>query len=240
MIKDFNFYTFPKSLSFRTDLSRYYNEFITRNIDNPYLKVNPSFKKDFQWTRIYDMKYDITRQLKFDFTATNIARIDEPPGGVEKQRYSSTYDYWRDSVKTNLRNGGRTTTYNHFINVTYTIPVNKLPLLSWLNANARYSADYTWLAGPLYPDSLNINLGNSIKNHSELTFTAMANFSTIYSKSKFLKRIESNTQPGAAQRMKAELKTVTYSKENVNFKANSREINSSQSEDKRYKSKDHR
>ena len=61
-------------------------------------------------------------------------------------------------------------TYNHFINITYNLPVNKLPLLSWVNANARYSADYTWLAGPLFPDSMNINLGNSIKNHSEMTF----------------------------------------------------------------------
>ena len=121
---------------------------------------------------------------------------------------------------TNLRNFGRTTTYNHFINVTYTIPVNKLPLLSWVNANARYGADYTWLAGPLFPDSMNINLGNSIKNHNELTFTAMANLSTLYSKSKFLKNIENNTRPDAAQRMKVELKTVTYTKDNVNFKAN--------------------
>ena len=132
-----------------------------------------------------------------------------------------SYDEWRDSVMTNLRNGGRTTTYNHFINVTYTIPVNKLPLLSWVNANARYGADYTWLAGPLFPDSMNINLGNSIKNHNELTLTAMANLSTLYTKSKFLKNIENNTRPDAAQRMKAELKTVTYTKDNVNFKANS-------------------
>ncbi|MGA2406904.1 MAG: cell surface protein SprA [Bacteroidales bacterium] len=220
IIKDFNFYTFPKNLSFRTDLSRSYNELITRDINDPYLKITPSFKKDFEWTRIYDIKYDITRQLKFDFTATNLARIDEPPGGVGKNRYSSSYRAWRDSVLVNLRNGGRTTNYNHFINVTYTIPVNKLPLLSWINANARYSADYTWLAGPLFPDSLKINLGNSIKNHNEMTFTTMANLSSLYSKLKFLKSIENNTQPGAAQKMKAELKTVTYSKENVNFKAN--------------------
>ncbi len=92
--------------------------------------------------------------------------------------------YWRDSVMTNLRNFGRTTNYNHFINVTYTIPVNKLPLLSWVNANARYGSDYTWLAGPLYPDSMNINIGNSIKNHNELTLTAMANLSTLYGKVK--------------------------------------------------------
>jgi len=220
IVKDFNFYTFPKSLSFRTDLTRYYNELITRNINNPYLKVTPSFKKDFEWSRIYDIKFDITRQLKFDFTATDLARIDEPQGGVSKSRYASTYNMWRDSVLTNLRRGGRTTTYNHFINVTYNLPVNKLPLLSWVNANARYSSDYTWLAGPLFPDSMKINLGNSIKNHSEMTFTGMANFASLYTKLKFLKNIENNTMPGAAQRMKADLRTVTYTRDNVSFKAN--------------------
>jgi cell surface protein SprA len=220
IIKDFNFYAFPKSISFRTDLNRTYNELITRDINNPYLQITPSFKKDFEWTRMYDFKYDITRNLKFDFTATNLSRIDEPPGGVDKTRYSSLYDAWRDSVLINLRKGGRTTDYNHFMNVTYTIPVNKLPLLSWLNANARYSADYTWLAAPLFPDSLKINLGNSIKNHSEMTFTAMANLSTLYTKLKFLKKIENITQPGAAQKMKADLITVTYTKENISFKAN--------------------
>ena len=37
---------------------------------------------------MFDIKYDVTRQLKFDFTATNISRIDEPDGGVDKKRYS--------------------------------------------------------------------------------------------------------------------------------------------------------
>jgi cell surface protein SprA len=220
IIKDFNFYVFPKSLSFRTDISRYYNEIKTRNINNPYLKVTPSFRKDFEWTRMYDFKFDITRQLKFDFTANSIARIDEPSGGVDKQRYSDTYRDWRDSVRVNLRNFGRTTTYNHFMNLTYNIPVNKLPLLSWVNANARYGADYTWLAGPVFPDSMKINMGNSIKNHNELTLSVMASLSTIYSKSKFLKNIENNTRPDAQKKTKPELKTVTYKKENINFRPN--------------------
>jgi cell surface protein SprA len=220
IVKDFNFYIFPKSFSFRTDLNRYYNEVKTRNINNPYLKIAPTYKKDFEWSRIYDFKYDVTRQLKFDFTATNLARIDEPEGGVDRNRYSSNYDIWRDSVMTNLKNFGRNTTYNHFINLTYTIPVNKLPLLSWVNANARYGADYTWLAGPVYPDSMNINIGNSIKNHNELTFTAMANFATLYAKSKFLKRIENNTRPDAALRMKPQTRTVNYTRDNISLKQN--------------------
>jgi cell surface protein SprA len=220
IIKDFNFYLFPKSLSFRTDLNRYYNEIKTRNINNPYLKVDPSFRKDFEWTRIYDFKYDISRQLKFDFNATNLARIDEPQGGVDKSRYASTYNSWRDSVLVNLKNFGRTTNYTHFINITYTVPINKLPLLSWLNANARYGTNYTWLAGPLFPDSMNIHLGNSIKNQNELSLTGMASLTSLYNSVKFLKNIENNTRPDAQQRTKGDLQTITYTREKVNFKAN--------------------
>ncbi len=220
VIKDFNFYIFPKSLSFRTDVNRYYNEVKTRNINNPNLRITPSFRKDFEWSRLFDIKYDITRQLKFDFTSTNIARIDEPAGGVDRRRYQSEYDNWRDSVLTNLKSFGRPTSYNHYINLTYNIPVNKLPFLSWVNANARYGANYTWLAGPLFPDSLNIDLGNIIKNNSDVTLSVMANLTTLYSKSKFLKNIENNTRPDGGQRMKVESKTVTFSRENINFRPN--------------------
>ena len=218
LIKDFNFYIFPKSISVRTDLSRYYNEVKTRNINNPYLRIEPTFSKDFEWNRIYDFKYDITRQLKLDFTATNIARIDEPSGGVDKTRYGNLYETWRDSVLTNLKNFGRTTSYNHFINLTYNVPVNKIPLLTWINANIRYGANYNWLAGSLYPDSMRIDLGNIIKNHNELSLTSQANFTTLYAKSKFLKNIENVTRPDA-QNKKTEYRTVTYSREDVDFKS---------------------
>ncbi|MGB8491575.1 MAG: cell surface protein SprA, partial [Bacteroidales bacterium] len=220
LIKDFNFYAFPRSISFRTDMTRYYNEVKTRNINNPNLLITPTFRKDFEWTRLFDIKYDITRQLKFDFTSTNIARIDEPEGAADRRRYQSDYNNWRDSVITNLKNFGRTTSYNHYINVTYNLPINKLPMLSWVTANARLGTDYSWIAGALYPDTMKINLGNAIKNHNDLTFTGMANLQTLYSKSRFLKNIENNTRPDAVQRMKTEFRTVTYSRNNVNFRAN--------------------
>ncbi|NLV18943.1 MAG: cell surface protein SprA [Bacteroidetes bacterium] len=218
IIKDFNFYVFPRSITIRNDFSRFYNEVTTRNINNPNLKISPTFKKDFLWTRMYDVKYDITRQLKVDFTATNIARIDEPEGGVDRNRYKSEYEIWRDSIVHNIKNFGRNTSYNHYINVNYNLPINKLPLLSWLSSTARYGADYTWQAGAVYPDSLNINLGNTIRNNSQLTFTAMANLSSLYSKSKFLKNIETNTRPGASARMTPEYRTETYTRQNVNIR----------------------
>ncbi|MCK7537215.1 MAG: hypothetical protein MZV63_42745 [Marinilabiliales bacterium] len=91
----------------RTDIYRYYNEVKTRNINNPGLLIEPIFTKDFQWTRFYDIKYDITKQLKFDFTASTIARIDEPAGGVDSDRYPDIYDEWRDSVMTSLSQFGQ-------------------------------------------------------------------------------------------------------------------------------------
>ncbi|MFO7851228.1 MAG: cell surface protein SprA [Bacteroidota bacterium] len=219
LIRDFNFYLLPRHVGIRTDLSRYYNEVKTRNINNEYIKIKPTFRKDFEWTRFYDIKYDITKQLKVDFTATNISRIDEPEGGVDRERYTDQYQAWKDSVLINLRNFGRNTHYNHIINVNYNIPINKLPLLSWLNSNLRYRASYDWLAGALYPDSMNINLGNTIKNSSTGQLSAQANLTNLYNKSNFLKNIERNTRPGAAQRMQTEYRTVTYTRERVDLTA---------------------
>jgi cell surface protein SprA len=218
IIKDFNFYLLPKSISIRNELSRDYNEIRTRDIDNPDMIINPTYRKDFEWTRIYDVKYDVTRQLKIDFTATNLARIDEPDGPVDKKEYPDEYRIWRDSVLKELKRFGRTTSYTHIINATYTIPVNKLPLLGWINSNARYTAEYDWLAGPVYPDSLGINVGNTIKNSNELTLTTMGNLAALYSKSKFLKRVESDTRPESNHHLKNEFRTVTYTKDNVSFK----------------------
>jgi cell surface protein SprA len=219
LIKDFNIYLFPKHVTVRTELYRYYNEVKTRNISNPDLLIEPVFTKDFQWTRFYDIKYDITKQLKADFTASSIARIDEPAGGADRRRYPELFDAWRDSVMTNLTNLGRTTNYYHLLNVNYNLPVNKLPLLSWVTSNARYGARYDWIAGTVFPDSMNIIPGNTIKNSSNGQFTIQANLTNLYGKIKFLKEIEANTQPGAKRRMSLGYEEVTHTRRGLILKA---------------------
>jgi cell surface protein SprA len=219
LIKDFNIYLFPKHITVRTELYRYYNEIKTRNINNPDLLIEPVFTKDFQWTRFYDIKYDITKQLKADFTASSIARIDEPAGGADRRRYPELFDAWRDSVMTNLANLGRTTNYYHLFNVNYNIPVNKLPLLSWVTSNARYSSRYDWIAGTIFPDSMNIVPGNTIKNSSNGQFTLQANLTNLYGKVKFLKEIEATTQPGAKRRMSLGYEEVTHTRRGLILKA---------------------
>ena len=44
----------------------------------------PTYSKDFTWNRLYTLNWDITQALRFDFNATNQARIDEPMGMVNR------------------------------------------------------------------------------------------------------------------------------------------------------------
>ena len=47
LLKDFNFYTLPKSISFQTDFDRYNNKTQFRNINNPDFILPPYFNKSF-------------------------------------------------------------------------------------------------------------------------------------------------------------------------------------------------
>lgn len=190
LIKDMNFYYLPSRLSFRTDMDRSYLEKQTRNINNPDFIVQPTFKKDFFWNRYYDMKFDLSRNLKFDFSATNIARIDEPEGRYNKEL--DYYETYRDSLWTNIKNMGRTTSYFHNFNLSYTLPINKIPLLDWVTMNTRYNGTYGWDAGPVIPDDPvfgPIELGNSIKNSYTIQLNGQLNLVNLYNKSNYLKSI---------------------------------------------------
>ena len=220
IIKDMNFYPVPNYLSFRTDLYRHYNEVKTRNINNPYLKIDPTFRKDFEWNRYYDFKYDITKALKFDFSANNRARIDEPDGGVDKHRYKDEYQAWKDSILTNLRNLGRTTRYHHVINATYTLPINKIPMLNWVSASARYSATYEWDVGPVFHDTLNIDLGNTIINSNMAQINGQLNMMNLYNKVGFLKKVNQRYRGGQRQPpTEKRYKTVRFKRDKLNLKA---------------------
>ena len=43
----------------------------------------PTYLKNFNWVRTYDMKYDLTKGIKFTFSATNNAIIKEPNGIID-------------------------------------------------------------------------------------------------------------------------------------------------------------
>ena len=164
LLKDMNFYFYPSRFSFRTDLNRDYAERKIRNLANPGIKIDTIVSKNFIWNRYYDLQFDLTRALKFDFSATNSSRVDEPEGVLRKGQ--GDYEEKMDSLWREIFTFGRNTRYNHNFNVAYTIPINKIPLLNWVSSSARYSATYGWDVGPITADT--IVLGNNVKNSNNI------------------------------------------------------------------------
>jgi cell surface protein SprA len=211
LIKDMNFYLGPTLVSFRTDMIRKYQQSLIRDITLENSIIEPTYKKDFTWNRNYDLKYSLTKGLKFEYSATNKARIDEKEGIMDKN--SPNYQSMRDTIWDNIMRGGRNINYTHSINASYTIPIDKLPLLGWTSATARYKATFDWTASPQL-DS--IQLGNTLSNSNTINLSSSLNFSKIYSKVPFLKNISDKMRRGANANKK--YKDVKYVKENVRLK----------------------
>ena len=178
LIKDFNVKPLPSSVSFRNDMNRVVDQTQVRNIsDGPY-QIPATFYKNFTWTRQYNMRWELTKSLSFDYAATNISRIDEPYGLINTTQK-------KDSLLDRIKKGGRNTNYNQSFNSSYNLPMQKMPLLDWTNIRLNYSATYTWTAGSL----IEPGIGNTIANTQNRGLTGELNWSQLYSKNRFLKYV---------------------------------------------------
>jgi len=206
IFQQINFTPLPSRFSFRTDLDRRYNERFLQRVTEPgtlptTAGIKGVFYKSFYINRIYDLKWDITKALIFDYTATNRGVIDEGVGqsiGNSDQAISNRGQQWE-----NLKRGGRTTNFNQTAAITYRLPLDKFPLTDWISADARYSAHYTWQAAstaltipfPVVPGDTVLRLGNTIQNNAELSANGKIDLVKLYNKVKFLNIINNAPPP---------------------------------------------
>ena len=189
-IKEFNFYLMPQTIAFTTDLNRNYNEVLKRNLTPELtLPMQPTFNKNFLWTRRFNLKHKFTRSLSLEFATNSNSIIGEPQGYVDNNTL-------RDSLMNSLfGNGGRLNNYNHNINLRYNLPINKLPYLNWVNASLSYGGRYEWAASPIIATESQaeedfINPGNSITNGNSKNANVTFNMLTFYNNFKYLKRLQ--------------------------------------------------
>lgn len=183
LLKDINFSLLPSVLNFRVELNRLYSENTLRNNDpNNFIPIRTSFNKNFQINRLYGVSWDLSKSLKLDFNATNLSIIDEPEGRITGLK--------RDTVWQNLKKLGRTTNYNHTVSLSYTVPINKVPGLDFINLVTRYQTQFNWMAEPLLTlNDPNINFGNTIQNTRTVQVNPTLNMSTLYNKFGIYRRL---------------------------------------------------
>lgn len=191
LLKDININPLPNAINFRIDVDRFYSENSLRNNDPANsIPINTTYNKNFLITRVYGISWNLTKSLTLDFDATNYSIIDEPDGKINGMK--------RDTVWQNLIRLGRTTDYSHNLNITYNLPINKLPGLDWVNVATRYGTSFNWQTEPLSTlRDPNINLGNTIQNSRTIQINPTLNFTGLYNKIGFLKRAKNDADgPG--------------------------------------------
>ena len=214
VVKELNINPLPSSFTFNTNVNRFIS---TRRFRLP---LEPVFEFDdriFDWRRRYTLKWDLMRNLKMNLVAENRSIIDElrqtgiAANPADRQwvdengafqtvsNDQQVKDYWMD----NLRDGGRNTDYNHQLSLNYTLPTKNIRILNWISTKAIYKADYGWIAGPLIligdPND-NIGPGAVIQNSQDRSINGTFNFDKLYSKSKYLKKIEGSGSSNSRRR----------------------------------------
>jgi cell surface protein SprA len=207
IIKDFNLALYPNQYGFNTDYTDTYSEYISRSL-YPGIVITPIILRERVWNRMYTLGWDITQKLKFNFNARNTSRQD-----ISLTPGSDTLD---------TDQSWRNTHYGHEYNVSYTLPFNKLPILSWTNTTATYRANYDWDAPVVVGGADFPNPGNTVRNANNFQLTNTFNLLNLYNKSAYLKEVNQEFDGRATK--KRDMKDVAYEAEKLNIPAGGKRV----------------
>ena len=177
----------PQSISFNSEMTRNYYELQERDLESLEDQNLPlTFSEQFLWNRDFSLRWDFTRNLHFNFQSATRAEIEEPYTPVNKDLYPEQYMAWKDSVKQSIRNWGTPLDYQQQVTVSYQFPLNKLPILDWVNGDMSYTGRYTWVRGTELDDGT--SLGNTITSNRNMNINGSFNLELLYNHFPFLKK----------------------------------------------------
>jgi len=185
-LKDWELQWLPNSISFLTNMSRYYFEQQVRSETDQMFQLPVSVSKNFLWDRQLAITWNLTKSLNFTFNSNTSARIEEPAGPVNKKLFPDQYKEWKDSIWSSIAKLGTPWAYNQTFTGTYRAPFNRISFLDFLTGNVTYNATYRWDRGATVDGE---RLGNTISSQSSWNADGRINFETLYNKWSFLKEV---------------------------------------------------
>ena len=215
-IKEINLNWLPQSIAFNTEMLRHYYELQLRDLevlttgsmtgeDTGIEGIPVSVAKEFLWNRDFALRWDLTKNLRFNFTSATHAEIEEPYGVVNKDLYPDEYTAWKDTVRRSLLSLGRPIDYQQTFNATYKVPFDKFPITDWISTDLRFASSYNWDRGVSLSDG--IEMGNTISNQRSIDVNSRFNLEALYNKVPYLKKVNrrfsaSYRKPAAAKGQK--------------------------------------
>ncbi len=179
LIRDLNFNPIPKTFAINSSINRNYNEQQSRNLVAGLSPQPKLTQRRFLFDWDYTIALDLTKSISTNFNATNSYMYDTFGSGEELQIFD------------NFFNTGRPNHYHQKLNVTYKLPIDKLPILNFIKADIGYTADFDWQATS---QSFVDKIGNVIQNSNTKNINTNINFAKFYKKLGFQKLLLSKNK----------------------------------------------
>ena len=167
IIKDFNFNLLPNNISINSSIIRGYNEQLSRTLiqDAGFSELPTLKQRNFLFDWDYSIGYKPTKSIRLNFRALNNNVYDDFESTDDVTLYQSFF------------NLGRPTHYHQTLEASYEIPINKIPLFSFIKSNYSYTADFDWQGAS---KSYTAEIGNTIQNANTHNLSVDLNMKKFY------------------------------------------------------------
>ncbi|MFV8352832.1 cell surface protein SprA [Flavobacterium sp. XS2P14] len=178
LLRDFNFNYLPSNISFNTNINRQYNRQQFRQVDVEGIGLDPLYRRNFAFNYQYGFNFNLTKSLKLNYTASssNIVKNYLNENNEPIDTFTIWDSYW---------DIGDPNQHMQQLVVNYEIPINKIPVFSFIKANYTYTGDYSWqrtsnALSQIKIDGTDYNLGNTVQNASSNNLNATMNMDMLY------------------------------------------------------------
>jgi cell surface protein SprA len=191
LLSDFNFNYLPSSISFSSNITRQYNKQQFRQVEVVGIELDPLYRRNFLFNYQYGFNYNLTKALKLNYTASsnNIVRNYLNDDNVPDNDVTIWDDYW--SV-------GDPNQHMQQLVLNYELPINKIPLFSFVKSSYTYTGNYNWQRASLAlstietQDGTVFQLGNTIQNSAAHKLNVALNMDSFY---KYIGLSKKTTKP---------------------------------------------
>lgn len=205
----------PQSISINSDITRTYYELQERDLEQQGAgsSLPLTWASDFLWNRQFKLQWDLTSNIHASFSSATNAEILQPYSPVNKDLYPTEYEAWKDSVWHSIKNLGTPLAFQQNFDFSWKIPINKIPVFSWITPDVSFNSSYNWNRGTKLEDGS--TLGNTINNSRNINGNVKFNLETIYNSVPFLKKALSRTTrtSSSARRKKDDEKDRVFTQE---------------------------
>ncbi len=187
-LKELNFNVLPASVAVQSNIDRQLNQQRFRDVLEPgveRLELPLLQQRNYQFNWQYAVNYSLTKSLRLNLTASNnriVRNYFEDPDAPEPI-IDPTLTLWDGFFDV-----GDPNRHNQQLQLNYELPLNKIPILDFINAQYTYTSNFEWQRGG---DAIREVVGNdvnTVQNANTHNLTASLSMQRFYDKIGLKKR----------------------------------------------------